>query len=163
MLECSTRERFEWREDVRMLLMPRQSGVKSYTSFFKFAYGILLGCRMQQQLTIARFHLTPRMWLRVMTSLTISLRNGSIRSLPKTLHLDFLFISKSQYLAEVLRGCPNLEDFRAYHIFLDNKLEGIEFQTMPKLVKADLKLDYVFEFPLKVVSNVEHLRFFLKV
>ncbi|KAL9277355.1 hypothetical protein ACSQ67_025108 [Phaseolus vulgaris] len=81
----------------------------------------------------------------------------------KTLHLDFLFISKSQYLAEVLHGCPNLEDFRAYHIFLDNKLEGIEFQTMPKLVKANLKLDYVFEFPLKVVSNVEHLIFFLKL
>ncbi|KAL9315467.1 hypothetical protein ACSQ67_016468 [Phaseolus vulgaris] len=81
----------------------------------------------------------------------------------KTLHLDFLFISKSQYFAEIFHGCPNLEDFRAYHIFLDNKLEGIEFQTMPKLVKADLKLDYVFEFPLKVVSNVEHLRFFLKV
>jgi len=81
----------------------------------------------------------------------------------KTLHLDFFFISKSQYLAEVLHGCPNLEDFRAYHIFLYNKLEGVEFQNMPKLVKADLKLDYDFEFPLKVVSNVEHLRFFLMV
>ena len=81
----------------------------------------------------------------------------------KTLHLDFLFISKSRYLAKVLHECPNLEDFRAYHIFLKNKIKGVEFQSMPKLVKADLKLDYDFEFPLKVVSNVEHLRFFLKV
>ena len=32
---------------------------RSYTSFFKFAYGILLRCHMQQPLTIARFHLTP--------------------------------------------------------------------------------------------------------
>ncbi|ESW12572.1 hypothetical protein PHAVU_008G124400 [Phaseolus vulgaris] len=183
---------------------------RSYTSFFKFAYGILLRCRMQQQLTIARFHLTPRVcgysndfpyhlfkkWVRIViqrgieqlyieipralevphiiwsckTLVILKLYRLSIDvfvkvHLPalKTLHLDFLFISKSQYLAEVLRGCPNLEDFRAYHIFLDNKLEGIEFQTMPKLVKADLKLDYVFEFPLKVVSNVEHLRFFLKL
>ncbi|QCE11596.1 hypothetical protein DEO72_LG10g2829 [Vigna unguiculata] len=81
----------------------------------------------------------------------------------KTLHLDFLFVSKSKYLAEILHGCPVLEDFRAYHIFLDNKLDGVEFRTMPKLVRADLKVDYVFEFPLKVVSNVEHFRFFLKV
>ncbi|WVZ07405.1 hypothetical protein V8G54_020751 [Vigna mungo] len=81
----------------------------------------------------------------------------------KTLHLDFLFVSKSQYLAEILHGCPVLEDFRAYHIFLDNKLDGVEFPTMPKLVRADLKVDYVFEFPLKVVSNVEYFRFFLKL
>jgi len=48
-------------------------------------------------------------------------------------------------------------------MFFYNKSDVVEFQIMPKLVKAEIKVNFRFEIPLKVASNVEYLRFFIKV
>ncbi|KAH1239846.1 F-box/FBD/LRR-repeat protein [Glycine max] len=47
-------------------------------------------------------------------------------------------------------------------MFFYNKSDVVEFQIMPKLVKAEIKVNFRFEIPLKVASNVEYLRFFIK-
>lgn len=81
----------------------------------------------------------------------------------KTLHLDNFTMLETWHLAKVLHECPILEDLWANNMFFYNKSDVVEFQIMPKLVKAEIKVNFRFEIPLKVASNVEYLRFFIKV
>ncbi|KAG5062653.1 hypothetical protein JHK85_003836 [Glycine max] len=64
---------------------------------------------------------------------------------------DYFSISNGRYHPELLRRYPILKDLEA------NKIDVIEFQSIPKLVRGNICDNYGFEFPLKAVCNVEYL------
>ncbi|XP_057444507.1 F-box/FBD/LRR-repeat protein At4g00160-like, partial [Lotus japonicus] len=62
----------------------------------------------------------------------------------KLLHLQDLRFSKRACLAELLSGCPILEDFKAKRLYFHQDVADTEFKTLPKL--------------LGLVNNVKFLR-----
>ncbi|XP_057446564.1 F-box/FBD/LRR-repeat protein At4g00160-like [Lotus japonicus] len=62
----------------------------------------------------------------------------------KLLHLKDLRFSKRACLAELLSGCPILEDFKAKRLYFHQDVADTEFKTLPKL--------------LGLVNNVKFLR-----
>ncbi|XP_028185759.1 uncharacterized protein LOC114372418 [Glycine soja] len=60
---------------------------------------------------------------------------------------DYFSISNGRYHPELLRRYPILKDLEA------NKIDVIEFQSIPKLVRGNICDNYGFEFPLKAVCN----------
>ncbi|XP_020203927.1 F-box/FBD/LRR-repeat protein At4g26340 [Cajanus cajan] len=77
----------------------------------------------------------------------------------KILHLDYVRVGGIGYISRILRGCPVLEELRANRVNFGT-IAG--YQSMPKLVRADIGTNFGVEFPLEVVSNVQSLRFFLE-
>ncbi|XP_057446555.1 F-box/FBD/LRR-repeat protein At4g00160-like [Lotus japonicus] len=74
----------------------------------------------------------------------------------KLLHLQHLRFSKRACLAELLSGCPILEDFKAKSLFFLQDVADTEFKTLPKLLRAELPAR-IADFLLGVVSNVKFL------
>ncbi|XP_061352946.1 F-box/FBD/LRR-repeat protein At4g26340-like [Gastrolobium bilobum] len=72
----------------------------------------------------------------------------------KILSLCSVVFLDPRYLAELLSGCPILEDFKLKKIFFNNALPEGEFKRIPMLVRADIHRGYI---PLEIVSNVEFL------
>lgn len=91
----------------------------------------------------------------------INLRSVHLPVLKK-LHLEYFSMSHNRYFAEILSGSPNLEDLRANYLFCYKK-DVVEFQSMPKLVKADISNNPDFNITLNAVCNVVYLRVHLEV
>ncbi|XP_061362332.1 F-box/FBD/LRR-repeat protein At5g56420-like [Gastrolobium bilobum] len=90
----------------------------------------------------------------------LGLKSISSIDLPslKVLHLNKVTFLEGRYLAELLSGCPVLEDLVAKDLYFDKRcpisLSYREFKRLPKLVRADIHKRYV---PLLILDNVEFL------
>ncbi|XP_057446560.1 putative F-box/FBD/LRR-repeat protein At5g62970 [Lotus japonicus] len=76
----------------------------------------------------------------------------------KVLHLEDLTISEFKSLAELLSGCPNLEDLKTMGLFITCYESYREIKTLPKLVRADVSLESTYVLFRDVVENVKFLR-----
>ncbi|XP_057446553.1 FBD-associated F-box protein At5g56370-like isoform X2 [Lotus japonicus] len=74
----------------------------------------------------------------------------------KHLHLQDLRFSKRACLAELLSGCPLLEDFKAKRLDFHEDVTDREFKTLPNLLRAKISAR-TDVFLLGVVSNVKFL------
>nr|KYP56357.1 F-box/FBD/LRR-repeat protein At4g26340 family [Cajanus cajan]KYP56363.1 F-box/FBD/LRR-repeat protein At4g26340 family [Cajanus cajan] len=68
----------------------------------------------------------------------------------KILHLDYVRVGGIGYISRILRGCPVLEELRANRV---NFGTIVGYQSMPKLVRANIGTNFGVEFPLEVVKN----------
>ncbi|XP_057444500.1 F-box/FBD/LRR-repeat protein At4g00160-like [Lotus japonicus] len=75
----------------------------------------------------------------------------------KVMHLELLWFSKRGCLAQLLSGCPLLEDFKASFLYFHEDVTDTEFKTLPKLLRAELSAR-TDNFLLGVVNNVKVLR-----
>ncbi|XP_057437531.1 F-box/FBD/LRR-repeat protein At5g56420-like [Lotus japonicus] len=80
----------------------------------------------------------------------------------KTLHLDHVTFLKSQHFADLLNGCPLLENLEAKIIssaYDPSSESETKFTTLPKLVRADAFTVWIgFGIPVRTFCNVEFLR-----
>ncbi|KAJ1383970.1 Leucine-rich repeat domain superfamily [Sesbania bispinosa] len=73
----------------------------------------------------------------------------------KILHLGIIVFLERGYFLEFLSGCPILEDLKTHVLTFRNYLTKGEFNSLPKLVRADISRHHI---PLEAVNNVEYLR-----
>ncbi|XP_057416200.1 F-box/FBD/LRR-repeat protein At4g00160-like [Lotus japonicus] len=77
----------------------------------------------------------------------------------KVLHLQVLQLSQRRCLAQLLNGCPVLEDLKAKAIYFKKYKEtGFEYKTLSKLVRADISGTSTDLFRMEVINNVDFLR-----
>lgn len=75
----------------------------------------------------------------------------------KVLHLQDLGFPGRASFAELLSGCPILEDFKTNRLYFNEGAIDTEFKTLPKLLRAHIAAESEF-FLLGVVNNVEFLQ-----
>ncbi|XP_057416208.1 FBD-associated F-box protein At4g10400-like [Lotus japonicus] len=80
----------------------------------------------------------------------------------KVLHLRGWILCERGCLAELLSGCPVLEELKASNIFFGEPVARTEFKTLPKLVRADISESIsgssTNPFMMKVVNNAHFLK-----
>lgn len=64
-------------------------------------------------------------------------------------------LSEYRLLADLLSGCPNLEDMELKYLGSTSNAIEAKFKKLPKLVRAVMNKDQI---PLEVVHNVQFLR-----
>ncbi|KAL2341485.1 hypothetical protein Fmac_009425 [Flemingia macrophylla] len=76
----------------------------------------------------------------------------------KTLYLNCVRARGTGYVSMILHRCPVLEELK-----VNRTNFGItEYHNILTLMRADVGFDFGIEFPLRVVSNVQVLRYFLE-
>lgn len=85
---------------------------------------------------------------------------SSVVELPlvKVLHMQTVLLPDCGSFADILTGCPVLEDLKARNLYFTKYDNEREFNILPKLVRAEISWEPLDIFMVKLVNNVNFLR-----